>query len=134
MIGKKLSERYSLGALPPARAVELLRELLSTHARPVVEVRARDPGMIACVFAHADKQTLRLCREIGLEMTPGGTGVVGLTGEDVARLVPSLDARQRDWLRAPCAARETKVLLVAGGLALLSIETDRGDVAIQAFV
>ena len=88
--------------------------------------------MIACLVVQADKVALRFCRELGFDMRPGGTGVFGLLGADAARLFPRLPESQRTWLEAPCAARETKVLLVAGGIALLSLAIQDGKVAISA--
>jgi hypothetical protein len=132
MIGKSLRERYELGLLPEDRAVATMKAMLASHAKPLVEVRAQDPRMIACLVVRADKPALRLCRELGFEMKPGGTGVFGLLGTDAARLFAGLPEHQRAWLEAPCAPRETKVLLVAGGTALLSLETSEGKVVITA--
>ena len=88
--------------------------------------------MIACLVVSADKPTVRLCGTLGFSVKPGGTGVFGLAGVDAARLFGELSPDQRTWLEAPCGARETKVLLVAGGTALLSLETSEGKVAITA--
>ncbi|HVJ93440.1 MAG TPA: hypothetical protein VM580_26745, partial [Labilithrix sp.] len=76
--------------------------------------------------------TLRLCRELGFEMKAGGSGVFGLLGSDAARLFPRFSGSQRTWLETPCGPRETKVLLVAGGLALVSLESAEGAVTIRA--
>jgi hypothetical protein len=130
MIGKSLRERYALGPLAEDVAIATMKELLATHAKLVVDVRAQDPRMIACLVVRADKPTLRLCRSLGFEMKLGGTGVFGLLGEDAARLFAELPAQGRAWLETPCGPRETKVLLVAGGTALLSLETSEGKVTI----
>jgi hypothetical protein len=132
MIGKSLRERYELGQLDEANAVAVLKEMLASHAKPLVEVRAQDARMIACLVVRADKAALRLCRELGFDLRPGGTSVFGLLGRDAARLFVRLPEHQRSWLEAPCGPRETKVLLVAGGTALLSLETHEGRVAITA--
>ena len=132
MIGKSLRERYELGPLSDERAVAATKELLASHGKLLVEVRARDARMVACLVVHADKPTLRLCRELGFDMKPGGSGVFGLLGADAAQLFPQFTETQRAWLEAPCGPRETKVLLVAGGTALVSIEASSGSVAITA--
>jgi len=88
--------------------------------------------MVACVFVRADDVALRLCRQLGLRMKRGATAVFGLLGPDAARLFDSLDEHQRAWLAVPCGPRETKVLLVARGLAVLSIETADRKVAMRA--
>ncbi len=132
MIGKSLNDRYVLGAITEERAVTMLHEVLGAQAAHLVEVRAQDPRMIAVLFVRADKLTVRVCKDLGIEIEPGATGVIGLLGEDAARLFPDLPEHERAWLRVPCAARETKVLLVAGGRALLSIETSGTVVKITA--
>jgi hypothetical protein len=133
VIGKALRERHGRGALPDAEAVALLNEMLATHAALLVQVRARDVRMIACLVVRADEPALRLCRTLGFDMKPGGTGVFGLLGGDAARVFAHLPPHQRAWLDAPCATRETKVLLLAsGGSALLSIEANEGNVAVKA--
>ena len=132
MIGAPLSERYGLGPLDGARAAEVLRAALGTVGASLVEVRRQDPRMIACLVVSADKHAVRLCRQLGLEIKPGGTGVVGLLGADAVRLFPGIAQRHRAWLETPCGARETKVLLVRGGFALLSVDTTGGTVAITA--
>ena len=130
MIGKSLRERYALGPLPVERAVAVLKEVLPVQAPHLVEVRARGPQMIACLVVRADKPTVRLCRTLGVAVKAGGTGVFGLEGGDAARLFGELSLAQRAWLEAPCGQRETKVLLVASGTALLSLETSDGKVVI----
>lgn len=132
MIGKSLRERYALGALSAEAATALLKEALPSQAERLVQVRARDPRMIACLVMRADKPTVRLCRTLGLGVKLGGTGVVGLLGGDAARLFSELSAEQRAWLATACGPRETKVLLLAGGTALLSLETSEGKLAISA--
>jgi hypothetical protein len=132
MIGKSLRERNTLSALPPERAVAVLGELLPSQARNLVQVRAKDERMIACVFVAADKPSMRLCKELGFHLKSGATGVFGLLGEDAARVLPELSEAHRAWLEAPCAPRETKVFMVAGGTAFLSIETNEGKVTVTA--
>jgi hypothetical protein len=134
MIGKPLSERYGIDLRPldEDHAVAIVRERLREDGASLVQVRARDARMIACLFVRADPTAVRLCRELGLELTLGGTGVVGLLGADAARLFANLAEHRRAWLEAPSGPRETKVLLVAGGIAMLSIETNDGKVVVAA--
>jgi hypothetical protein len=133
MIGKSLRERNTLGALSGDRAAALLTAVLPSLARLLVQVRAQNERMIACVFVTADKPSVRLCKELGFDLKAGATAVFGLLGEDAASVLPGLDERRRAWLEAPCGARETKVFLVAGGgTALLSIETHDGKVTVTA--
>lgn len=132
MIGKSLNERFVLGLIPGPRAIELLREAMPTQAPHLVEVRAQDARMIAILFVQADRQTVKLCRDLGMEIEPGASGVMGLLGEDAARLFPSLPEVDRTWLREPCGPRETKVLLIGGGRALLSLSAGDGKVEITA--
>ena len=133
MIGKSLRERNTLGALAGPRAVAVLTDALAALARQLVQIRAKDARMIACVFVKADKPAVRLCKDLGFQLKSGATAVFGLLGEDAARVLPGLDDSQRTWLDVPCGARETKVFLVAaGGTALLSIETSDGTVSVTA--
>jgi hypothetical protein len=132
VIGKSPRERHGQAPLPDERAVALLNEHLRSHATPLVQVRAQDARMIACLVVGADEPALRLCRTLGFDMKPGGTGVFGLLGADAARVFAHLPAHQRAWLETPCAPRETKVLLVAGGTALLSVEANEGKVVVTA--
>ncbi len=132
MIGKPLSDRYDVGPLAPERAAAVVRNALGSHGKAIIEVRMQDPGMVACLFVDADRATVRLCRTLGFELKPGGTGVFGLQGADVARLFTGLSASQREAASIPCGARETKVLLLAGGLALLSIEAEGGRVDVRS--
>lgn len=130
MIGKSLRERYSLVVLPPDRAVAALTGALGSLAKLVVQVRAQDASMIACLVVDADKPSVSFCKSIGFEMKPGGSGVFGLPGEAAAKIFPAPTAAQRAWLETPCGPKETKVLLVASGVALLSLETNDGKVTI----
>lgn len=132
MIGKPLSQRYgiSLGPLPGDEAAAVVRERLAEDGAALVQVRSRDPKMIACLFVRADANAVRLCRELGLEMTPGGSGVLGMLGSDAARLFSELAPARRAWLETPCEPRETKVLLVAGGVAMVSIHVSEGKVTV----
>jgi hypothetical protein len=131
MIGKSLRARFELVPLSEERAVSAMNEMLASHARPIVEVRARGERMIACAVVRADKLAVRLCETLGLAMKRGGTAVFGLVGEDAAQLFESLSAERRAWLAEPCEPRTTKVLLVAdGGIALLAIEAKDGAVTI----
>lgn len=130
MIGKSLRERWTLGALPAERAVTILTEMLATQAEHIVQVRVHDARMIACVVVRADDASIRLFRGLGFRLKRHSTVVIGLLGADAARAFGELPANQREWLDAPCGPRETKVFLVAGGTALLSLETNAGKVAI----
>ncbi len=131
MIGKSLNERYTLGPLPSDEAVTVMKELLGSQGRHLVEVRARDARMVACLVARADEASVRFCRSLGFRLSRGGTGVFGVLGSDAARLFGVLTEPQRAWLETPCGARERKVMLVASGRrALLSIDTSDGKVAI----
>ncbi|MDB4936814.1 MAG: hypothetical protein JWP87_3786 [Labilithrix sp.] len=132
MIGKSLRERHTLSALPEERAVAVLRSMLASQAGHLVEVRAQDPRMIACLVVRADEASIRLCRALGFRVKKGGTGVFGMHGTDLVGFLPDLASHQRAWLETPCGPRETKVFLVAGGTALLSVETNEGKVAISA--
>ena len=133
MIGKSLRERNTLGKLSAERAVLLLEDALPAVAQNLVLVRRKDARMIACVFLAADKPSVRLCKELGFALKPGATAVFGLLGEDAARILPSLDDAEREWLDVPCGARETKVFLVAdGGTAFVSIGTSDGKVEMRA--
>lgn len=132
MIGKPLRERNTLAPLPAERAEALLKERLPHDAAALVEVRARDPEMIACLFVRADKVAVRVCRALGLRMTLGGSGVIGLLGSDAARFFDQLPEPKRTWLATACGPRETKVLLVAGGIALLSIKATGGKTIVTA--
>jgi hypothetical protein len=132
MIGKSLNDRFTLGHLPAEQAVPLLREVLASQAPHLVEIRSQDARMIACLFVRADKLGVRVCRDLGFELRLGATAVFGLLGEDAARLFPDLPAHERAWLAAPCKSRETKILLISGGRALLSLETTGGKVTVTA--
>ena len=133
MIGKSLRERHGLGALPSERAIALMNEVLDAQAPHLVEVRMHDARMIACVVVRADAATLRFCHELGFAVKEGGTGVFGLLGADAARLFVHLPIAHRAWLEVPCGARETKVMLISGGTALLSLETIHGKVTVTPF-
>lgn len=133
MIGKSLSERYTLRSLAPDDAITTLKEQLGGQGKHLVEVRARDARMVACLVAGADEAAVRFCRSLGFRLSRGGTGVFGLLGTDAARVFGDLPEHHRTWLETPSGARETKVVLVAGGgRALLSIDTSDGKVAIRA--
>lgn len=131
MIGKSLSERWTLGPLDEARAVSILTSMLPSHAEHLVQVRTQDSRMIACLVVRADAPTIRLFRGLGFSLKKLGTVVIGLLGADAARAFSGLPAHQRAWLEIPCGPRETKVFLVAGGTALLSLETNAGKVVIS---
>jgi hypothetical protein len=130
MIGKSLSERHGRGLLPDDRALAIVNEVLASHAAPIVQVRAQGARMIACLIVRADEPAVRFCKALGFEMKLEGTGVLGLLGTDAARFFAHLSAHQRAWLETPCGARETKVVLIAGGTALLSLETEAGKVTV----
>jgi hypothetical protein len=132
MIGKPLRERNALAPLSDERAVAVMLERLTPDAAALIEVRKQNAKMIACLIVRADQTTLRMCRALGLRMTLGGTGVVGLLGADAAQFFSQLPASKRAWLETPCGPRETKVLLVAGGIATLSLQTEGGKVTVTA--
>jgi hypothetical protein len=131
MIGKSLRERHTLGAIEGERAVAVLTQMLASQAAHLVQVRAQDARMVACLIVRADEASVRLCRALGFRLKRGGTGVFGLLGDDAARLLGPL-TEHREWLETPCGPRETKVVLIAGGIALLSIETNDGKAVITA--
>jgi hypothetical protein len=132
MIGKPLSERLAVAALDDGRAVAALEGLLASQGAPLVEVRSKGPGMVACLVANADQAAARLCKSLGFRIRRGATCVFGLAGADAARLFPLLGPEQRAFLEAPARARETKIVLVAGGLAVLSVDIEAGRAAITA--
>jgi hypothetical protein len=132
MIGASLSERLGWKSIDAVRGIELLEAAIATQGAALIEVRRQDPAMIACLVLAADKRAVTLCRQMGLEMKLGGTGVVGLLGVDAARLFPGMSERHRAWLERVCGPRETKVLLVRGGFALLSIDTTDGKTVVSA--
>jgi hypothetical protein len=132
MSGKSGRERLALGALSRDRALRLLNEMLVAQAQPLVQVRAQDARMVACLVVRASAATVRLCDALGFRMRPGGTGVFGLLGADAARLFGPLPPEQRSWLETPSGPRETKVLLLAAGIALFSLEAREGKVVVTA--
>lgn len=132
MIGKSLGERFGLVALAPEKAMALLTDALPRLAKPIVEVRAQN--LIACVVLDATAAARELCRKAGLEIKPNGTGVFGLAGGDVTTLFAQLhlSETQSAWLIAPNGPRETKVLLLAGGFALVALDVDGSNVSVRA--
>jgi hypothetical protein len=134
MIGKPLSERYGVQLRPLGsdEAVAIVRERLDADGAALVQVRARDPLLVACLFVRAGAAEVRLCRELGLELALGGSGVVGLLGVDAARLFAKLAPERRAWLERRSEARETRVLLFAGGVGMVSVLAETGKVEIRA--
>jgi hypothetical protein len=136
MIGKSLRERHTLAPLSHEAATAAVTEMLTTHAEPLVQVRARDARMVACLVARADEASVRLCKSLGFRVALGGALVFGLLGADAARLLSDgarvgvLTEAQRTWLTTPCGPRETKLVLFAGGLAFVSLEAKDGEVTI----
>jgi len=130
MIGRSLNERFGPRPLSRERGVALVEERLAKDGAAIVQVRAQDPRMVACLIVRADRAAVRLCRELGLAMEPGGEGVVGLLGADVARIFTRLGPSQVAWLGVPCGARETKVLLMSGGVSLYSVDATDGKVVV----
>lgn len=131
MIGRSLNERHLPARLAPDVAEATLRAALDAHARALVDVRRQDPALVAVLVLAADKPAGRLCKSLGFEVRPGGSGVFGVPGDALARLLaPLLDA-EAAWLAAAAGARETKLLLVAGGLALASVEAADGRVDVR---
>ena len=130
MTDEPLRERHALGPLADDRALPLMREMLASQAQPLVEVRKQGARMVACLVVRANEATVRLCATLGFSMKLGGTGVFGLLGADAARLFGPWPPHQRAWLETPCGPRETKVLLLCGGVALFSIEAGEGKVVV----
>ena len=126
MIGKPLGARHALAKLDPARALAALQVVLAAQAAHLIAVRAKGPSMVACLVVNSDAYAVKLCRALGMDLKRGRTVVFGLEGDDASRWLEQLPKPDRAWLEAPCAERETKVLLVAGGLALISLETRDG--------
>jgi hypothetical protein len=131
-MAKSHGETYALGPLTDDRAKAVLLEMLPSQAPHLVQVRAQDARMIACLVARANVASVRVCRSLGFDLKRGATGVFGLLGEDAARLFSHLPSHHREWLAAPCGPRETKVLVIAGGIGLLSLVTRDGKVEIAA--
>ncbi len=131
MLGRSLNARYALSALAAARAVSLLTQAMSTHAQDIVAVRTQDASMVACVVVRADRLTVRTCRALGLAIKEGASAVFGLLGTDAARLFQGLKPHQIAWLEDPAKARETKVLLLSGAYALVSVVADGGKVTLD---
>jgi hypothetical protein len=131
VIGKSLSQRVAPGPLAAEQAAAVMKEMLPSQAENLVRVRARGAGMVAFLVVRADAASVRIARALGLEVKRGGTVVFGVAGVDAARLLVELPAPQRAWLEAPCAARETKVFLLAGGTALVTLDTTGGTTAVR---
>ena len=131
MIGKSLRARFELTPIPDARACALVVQALDSHAQDIVLVRSQGPAMVACVVLRADRVVARTCRGLGLEIKEGHDGVFGLLGTDLVRLIAGLTQPQIEWLVAPAGERETKVLLLAGGLGLVSVHTEAGRVRVD---
>ena len=135
MIGKSLNARFgNLANLTEAEAASRLEELLRSpeRAEDIVRVRTRNPAAVAVVVSRADAGAIRACRSLGLDVKPGGTAVFGLVGSDAARVFPALTETQRTWLEGAASARETKVILLASGIALLSLVAEAGKVAVAS--
>lgn len=134
MIGRTLAQRYGQSLfIREDRAVFVVKQALARHAKPLVEVRAHDAAMVACLVLQADAHEIKRCADLGFAVDKGGSGVFGLMGKDVAEVFPEFPPHHKRWLALPCGPRETKVLLLTeGGTALLSIETVQGDVTVTA--
>lgn len=130
MIGKSLGERYGLVSLAAEKATMLLGKALNSLGKPIIEVRQQ--GLVACVVIEATKQAIQLCRHAGLEMKPGGSGVFGLSGSDAGSLIAALTPEQRAWLVAAPGPRETKILLIANGYALVALDVEGTKVTVRA--
>lgn len=128
MIGRSLKERHGvLPLLPPDRAREALSSAMPKHGPDLVEVRKQ--GLIAVMVLDAHDGSIRLLESIGLQIAPGGSAVFGLAGPDAAEMFPSLN--QRAWFEAPLGPKETRVVLVTAGLALVSIDVEPGGAVIR---
>jgi hypothetical protein len=128
VVGKKLSERGVLRPLGDKEAARALNEALREQASLIVSVRAEN--MIAVVVRRADRDAVKLCKHLGFKLTPGASVVFGLSYRDAARVFDQLPAAQREWLETQCRPNETKVLLIAGGTALVSLDVVDGQVIV----
>ncbi|MFO0676202.1 MAG: hypothetical protein U0169_06690 [Polyangiaceae bacterium] len=132
MIGRSLNQRHSLAPLSGDVASKELTALLRTHARPIIEVRAKGASMIVVAVVRATTPVVKRMHSLGIEVREGATALFGLDGEDAAGLFPEFGADGAEWFRTPAEARETKILLFAGGTALASIRTEAGEVSVEA--
>ena len=128
MIGRSLSERHGVPSmLSASEATTALTAALPTHGQHLVEVRAQDMIAVVVLDAHAGSQ--KLLEDIGLSLETGRSAVFGLAGVDAAKTFASLN--QRAWFEAPLGPRETRVVLVTTGLALVSIEVASGKTTMR---
>lgn len=131
MIGKGLHDRHDLPALEDDLARRRMEEAMVQLGKAIVEVRARDPEMVACVVLRADDAAVRLCKKLGLRIKPAGSAVFGLLGKDAGAVLGSRASARKEWLATPSRATETKVVLVAGGIAFFTIVVEGGRVDLQ---
>ncbi len=128
MIGKPLSQRQGvLTMLSAEEATAALAAALKAQGRHIVEVRAQQ--MVAIVVLDAHPASQKLLEGIGLSLQSGSSAVFGLAGADAANTFASLN--HRGWFEAALGPRETKVVLVTTGLALVSIEIEGGKTSMR---
>lgn len=124
MIGKSLRERMSFGPLSTAETERLCKEVVASHARAIVEIRAKSPRMIVCAVVRAEGLTLRVCKSLGFDMKRGASAVFGVLGADVPAAFPELGLERHAWLAVPNDDRETKMLVLSGGFALVALRIE----------
>lgn len=130
VIGKPLSARLSFGPLSSDDATRLAREVLRTHAAPIVEVRRKGAGMVVVCVLRADGLTLRVCKNLGFDLRRGSSAVFGVLGEEAARAFPELGEARLGWLAEPSGPRQTKLLVLSGGFALVAVEAEGSAVSV----
>lgn len=131
MIGKGLHDRHDLPALDGVLARQRMEEAMVQLGKAIVEVRSRDPEMVACVVLRADDAAVRLCKKLGLRIKPSGSAVFGLLGKDAGAVLGTRARARKEWLATPSSAKETKAVLVAGGIAFFTIVVEGGRVDLQ---
>jgi len=129
MIGKSLRERATFGPLSAAETERLCREVVASHPRAIVETRAKSPRMVVCAVVRATGLTLRVCKSLGFDIKKGASAVFGVLGEDVPAAFPELGAERHGWLAVPSEERETKMLVLSGGFALVALRIGSGGVS-----
>lgn len=131
MIGKSLRERMSFGPLSVSDTERLCKEVVASHARALVETRAKSPRMVVCAVVRAEGLTLRVCKNLGFDLKRGATAVFGVRGEDVPAAFPELGPPRHEWLAVPSRDRETKLLVLSGGFALVGLRIEDGVVVFE---
>lgn len=129
MIGKSLTERSSFGPLSLADTERLAKEIVASHARAIVETRAKSAKMVVCAVVRAEGLTLRVCKNLGFDLKRGASAVFGVRGDDVPSAFPELGPDHHAWLAVPSVDRETKMIVLSGGYAVLGLKIEGGSVA-----